>query len=49
MPQFDENAPFIWAIFAIGLIVPVLLSLYAGLRAHLAKRRLERLKSGGRP
>ena len=46
MPQLDDNAPFIWAIFAIGLVMPALLCLYAGLRARFAKRRLERLKAG---
>ncbi|WP_158085685.1 hypothetical protein [Henriciella aquimarina] len=45
LPQFDDNAAFIWAIFAIGLTVPALLGLYAGLKARFAKRRLERLQA----
>lgn len=44
MPHFDDNAAFIWAIFAIGLAVPALLGLYAWLRERLARRRLERLR-----
>lgn len=44
MPEFDKNAGFIWAIFAIGIAVPVLLALFASARASLSKQRLERLK-----
>lgn len=46
LPEFEQNAAFIWTIFAIGLIVPALLGLYAGLKARFAKRRLDRLKGG---
>ena len=45
LPTFDDNAAFIWSIFVIGLAVPALLGLYAGLKARLAKQRLERLQS----
>lgn len=46
LPTFEENAAFIWAIFAIGLAVPALLAVYAWLKARFAKRRLERLQAG---
>lgn len=45
MPEFDKNAGYIWAIVLIGLIVPVLLGIYAAVRARIAKARLERLQS----
>ena len=45
MPEFDKNAEYIWAIVLIGLIVPVLLGIYAAVRARIAKARLERLQS----
>lgn len=45
LPAFDDNAAFIWAIFLIGLTVPTLLGVYAGLKARVAKQRLERLQS----
>jgi len=49
IPEFDQNAGFIWAIFAIGLAVPALLGVYAGLKARMAKRRLETLQASERP
>ena len=45
MPHFEDNAAYIWAIYAIGLATPALLGLYAGLRARLARQRLERLEA----
>ncbi len=44
LPEFDKNAAFIWAIIALGIGLPILLAIYAGLRARLARRRLERLR-----
>lgn len=44
MPEFDKNAEFIWAIFALGVAIPLMMALFAGLRARLARQRLERLK-----
>lgn len=44
MPEFDKNAAFIWAIFAIGVAVPVVLALFASVRVSLSKQRLDRLK-----
>lgn len=49
LPEFDDNAAYIWAIVAIGVAVPALLGLYAGARARLARRRLERLQADGKP
>jgi len=43
-PEFDKNAAYIWAITAAGVITPILLALYAHIRASRAKRRLERLQ-----
>lgn len=43
--MFEDNAAYIWAIFSIGLAVPVLLGCYAGMKARFAKRRLERLQA----
>lgn len=45
MPEFDKNAGYIWAMVAIGLAVPFLLSLYAAMRVRLSKARLDRLKA----
>ena len=38
LPEFEQNAAFIWTIFAIGLIVPALLGLYAGLLSGLSEQ-----------
>ncbi|MEM7327872.1 MAG: hypothetical protein AAF437_03970 [Pseudomonadota bacterium] len=45
MPEFDKNAGYIWAIVIIGVGVPILLSLYAAMRARMARARLERLRA----
>lgn len=45
LPAFDDNAAFIWVIYAIGLAVPALLLVYAALRARAAKHKLERLQA----
>lgn len=45
MPEFDKNAGYIWAIVMIGVVVPILLSVYAAMRARLARARLERLQA----
>lgn len=49
IPVFDDNAAFIWAIYLIGFAVPVALAIYCGLRARLARRRLERLQGSDKP
>lgn len=45
MLGFDKNEPFLLAIIALGLAVPLLLTVYAVLRARFAKAKLERLRS----
>ena len=45
MPEFDKNAGYIWAIVMIGVVVPILLSVYAAFRARMARARLERLQA----
>ena len=45
LPAFDDNAAFIWVIYAIGLGVPALLLVYAALRARSTKQKLERLQA----
>ncbi|GGB69539.1 hypothetical protein [Henriciella pelagia] len=45
LPTFDDNAAFIWTIYAIGLAVPVLLLIYASLRARASKAKLEKLRA----
>lgn len=47
MPDFDKNAGYIWAIVLIGVIVPLLLAVYAAARARMAKARLERFRQAG--
>ncbi|MEM5516062.1 hypothetical protein WNY37_03810 [Henriciella sp. AS95] len=44
LPNFDDNAPFIWAVYAIGLAVPLLLLIYASLKAKVSKEKLETLR-----
>ncbi len=45
LPRFDDNAVFIWAIYLLGMAVPILLGVYAMVKARLARRRLERLQA----
>lgn len=45
LPVFEQNAGFIWAIYAIGAVVPIGLFVYALFRARIAKRRLDRLQA----
>ncbi|MEC7291044.1 MAG: hypothetical protein VXW22_13225 [Pseudomonadota bacterium] len=40
MPEFDKNAAYLWAIIGLGVGIPVLLTLYAWLRAKLTKAKL---------
>jgi heme exporter protein D len=48
LPVFDDNAAFIWTIYAIGLVVPVLLVVYCAVRVRCARRRLEHLQKESR-
>ncbi|WP_018149216.1 heme exporter protein CcmD [Henriciella marina] len=45
LPVFEQNAAYIWAIYVIGFIVPVGLTVFALMRARIAKRRLDRLQA----
>ena len=45
LPVFEQNAAYIWAIYAIGVVVPVGLTVFALMRARMAKRRLDRLQA----
>ena len=45
MPEFDKNAGFLWAIILLGVLIPLLLTGFAWLRAHFAHKRLQRLQS----
>lgn len=45
MPEFDKNAAYIWAMVVLAVIVPALLGLFAFVRAHHSKSRLERLRA----
>ena len=40
----DDNAAFLWTIISMGIALPILLSVYAIIRASAAKARLERLR-----
>lgn len=46
MPEFDKNAAYLWTIIGLGVGIPVLLTLYALLRAKLSKAKLQRLQKG---
>ncbi|MEL6859644.1 MAG: hypothetical protein AAFO74_14750 [Pseudomonadota bacterium] len=44
MPDFADDAIFIWSITLFGLAFPVLMLGYSLLRVHLSKARLDRLQ-----
>ena len=44
MPDFADDAIYVWSITIIGLALPVLMMAYSFLRVHGAKARLERLQ-----
>ena len=44
MPDFGDDAIYVWSITLIGLILPILMVGLSLLRVHLSKARLERLK-----
>ena len=44
MPDFGDDAIYVWSITLIGLILPILMAGLSLLRVHLSKARLERLK-----
>ena len=44
MPDFGDDAIYVWSITIIGLALPALMVAYSLLRVRLSKARLERLK-----
>ena len=44
MPEFDKNALYIWACYALGTVLVLAALLHSVLAARAAKRRLERLE-----
>lgn len=44
MPDYGDDAIYVWSITVLGLALPALMVLYSFLRAHLSKARLERLQ-----
>ena len=46
MPEFDKNAAYIWACYAIGALLILGLTLQVLLAARSARKRLEKLSPG---
>lgn len=44
MPDFGDDAIYVWSITIIGLVMPALMVGYSFLRAHMTKARLDRLE-----
>lgn len=44
MPDFADDAVYVWSITLIGLALPVLMIGFSLARVHLSKARLERLQ-----
>jgi len=44
MPDFGDDAAYVWSITILGLVLPVLMAGLSLLRVHMAKARLDRLK-----
>lgn len=44
MPDFGDDAIYVWSITIIGLVMPALMVGYSYLRAHMTKARLDRLQ-----
>ena len=44
MPNYGDDAIYVWSITIIGIVLPVLMIGYSLLRVHLSKARLERLQ-----
>ncbi len=44
MPDFGDDAAYVWSITILGLVVPVLMAGLSLLRVHMSKARLDRLK-----
>ncbi len=46
MPEFDKNAAYIWACYAIGALLILGAALQVVLAARSARKRLEKLAPG---
>ncbi len=44
MPDYADDAIFVWSITLFGIALPLLMLGYSLLRVHLSKARLERLQ-----
>lgn len=44
LPDFGDDAIYVWSITILGLILPALMIGYSFMRAHLSKARLDRLQ-----
>lgn len=44
MPDFGDDAIYVWSMTIISLALPIAMAVYSLLRVHMSKARLERLK-----
>ena len=44
MPDFGDDAAYVWSVTLFGLAIPILMGVYSVLKVHLSKARLDRLK-----
>ncbi len=44
MPDFGDDAVYVWSVTILGLALPALMAGLSLLKVHLSKARLERLK-----
>ena len=44
MPDFADDAIYVWSITVLGIATPLLMGALVWLRVRLAKKRLERLQ-----
>ena len=45
MPDYGDDAIYVWSITILGIALPVLMAGLSLLKVHLSKARLDRLKS----
>lgn len=44
MPDYADDAIYVWSITILGIVLPILMIGFSLLRVHLSKARLERLQ-----
>ncbi|MCR9269221.1 MAG: hypothetical protein NXH72_04455 [Hyphomonadaceae bacterium] len=44
MPDYGDDAIYVWSITVLGIVLPILMIGLSLLRVHLSKARLERLQ-----